>query len=323
MKKFILLVSAVLILAACSDNGAGVSAGSDSSSGNKTSVGVDKKRTISAESSSETAVKMPAAALIGEAFATRFVQGSGFEQRKMDAQSNLYAPDSIEQDLKDLLKQMDSDPSIYGRMEREADAIFLDLLGKKDVKGMTELAKRRVYERRFISCNEPSNGWEVNPQSRNDQKILLGYLTAIVNQCDFTNLIFTEIASKLSGKVLEDPDNAREMIVKSWESMGIETIDSAWRQALKSNESAQFVSDLSGVKGVQFTGPNGRYANEGGGFYVTKNGILWYGNGSLSGRMIELSMRSTIAAKAEKSKSINSESSSSADAKSGSNVNVK
>ncbi|WP_139093528.1 membrane lipoprotein lipid attachment site-containing protein [Delftia sp. JD2] len=323
MKKIILIVGAALMLAACSDNGAGVSAESDVSSGNKTSVEIGKKKTISAESSSETAVKIPAAALIGEAFSMRFVQGSGFEQRKTDAQTDLYAPNSIEQNLKDLLKQMESDPSIYAQMEKQTDAVFMDLLRKKDVKGMTELAKRRVYERRFISCNEPSNGWEVNPQSRKDQQILIGYLNAIVNQCDFTNIIFTEIAAKLSGKMLEDPEIARQMIVKSWENMEIDTIDSAWQQALEKNKAAHFTTDLSGVKGVQFTGPNGRYANEGGGFYITKNSVLWYGNGALSGRMVELSLRSTIAAKAEKSKSIDSQGNSSADSKSGAQVNVK
>lgn len=323
MKMIITLIGAALILAACSDNHAGASAESEASSGNKNSVGVDKRKTISTESSAETIVKMPAAALIGEAFSTRFVQGSGFHQRKMDTQSNLYAPDSLEQDFKDLLKQMESDPSVYAKMEKETDAAFMDLLRKKDVNGLVEIAKRRVYERRFISCNEPSTGWEVNPQSKKEHQILLGYLSAIVNQCDFTNLIFTEIASKLSGKMLEDPGNARERIVKTWEDMGIEKIDAAWQQALNGNKLAHFTTDLSGVKGVQFTGPNGRYANEGAGFYITRNGISWYGNGALSGRVIELSMRSTISAKAEKTKSINIESGSAADTKSDANLKVK
>ena len=323
MHKFYFFIVLSIFIAGCSDNSASVGAGNDASAGSKTGVSIDKTKSISTESSSETVVKMPAAALIGEAFSAKYQQGAGYQQRKEDTESDLYAADTKEESFKQLLELIDKDHSILEELSKKLEPEFIALVKKKDLQAMTEVAKRRNYERRFISCNEPSSGWEVSPIDKKQQKILLNYLSAIVNQCDFTNVIFTEIASKLSGKVLSDPVKARESIIETWGKIDIATIDAAWQQVLEGNKNAHYNTDLSGVKGIQFTAPNGRYVNEGGGFHVVKNGMLWYGNGALSGKVVELSLRSTIAAKAEKSKTITNESGSSTDSKSGANINVK
>lgn len=323
MKKTAIVLSLTAALAACSDNGAGVGAGNNAQSGVKTGLGVDKSKSISAESASETVVKMPAAALIGEAFSAKYQQGAGLHQRTKDTNENLYAPDTTEADLKQMLEMFESNPSMLEEVGKQFDAQFLDLVKKKDLKAMTEVAKRRIYERRFVSCNEPTTGWEVSPMNKKDNQLLIKYLSAIVNQCDFTNLIFTEIASKLNGKVLSDPGKAREAIIETWEKIDIETVDAGWQQILESNKNANFSADLTGVKGIQFSAPSGRYANEGGGFSIIKNGIGWYGKGALSGKVVELSLRSTIAAKAEKSKTITNETGSSGDSSTGANINVK
>ena len=49
----------------------------------------------------------------------------------------------------------------------------------------------------------------------------------------------------------------------------------------------------------------------------------WYGNGALSGRVIEFSLRSTLSAKTEKTKSFTTESDSVSGGKTGSDVSVK
>lgn len=323
MKKLVVILISVLALAACSENGAGVSAGNDESSGNKTGIGIAKTKSLSSESASETAVKMPAAALISDAFFARYKQGTGYNQRKQDIENDLYAADTTEESFKLMLELIENNNALLDELAKNFDHEVLSLVKKKDLQALTKLSKRRTYERRFVSCNESTNGWEVSPMDRKQEKILLKYLTAIVNQCDFTNLMFTEIASKLSGKMLSDPEKAREAIIETWEQIDIATIDSAWQQALEKNKIATYATDLTGVKGIQFTAPNGRYVNEGGGFHVVKNGMLWYGNGALSGKVVELSLRSTIAAKAEKAKTITSESSGSFGSKSGANINVK
>lgn len=323
MKKAIFIITIAAMLAACGQESAGVSAGNGASSGNKTDIAVDKSKSIAAENASQIFVKMPALAIISESLSFGYGQNIGFEQRKKDTNSDIFAPDETVEGLKFVFENIKNNKELLDELAKNLDGQMLDLVKKNDQSAAIEFAKRRIYERRFIACNEPINGWEVSPVSTKDRELLARYMTAIVSHCDFTNMIFTEIASKLSGKILSDPIEARESIMEEWKKIDIETVDAAWQQALDGNKNAKFSTDLTGVKGVQFVAPNGRYMNEGGGFMIQKNGDTWYGKGALSGKVIELSLRSTISTKAQKSKSITNESGGSVDSNTGANINVK
>jgi hypothetical protein len=322
MKRAIFTLTIAAMLAACGQESAGVGAGNGASSGNKTDIGFDKSKSIAVESASQTFVKMPASALISEALSFGYSQNIGLKQRQKDTNSDIFAPDETIEGLKFVFENI-KNKEVFDEFAKNLDGEMLELVKKNDHSGAMDFAKRRIYERRFIACNDSMTGWEVSPVSTKEKELLTRYMTAIVIQCDFTNLIFTEIASKLSGKILSDPAEARESILETWKNIDIETIDAAWNQVLDGNKNAKFTTDLTGVKGVQFTAPNGRYMNEGGGFMILKNGVTWYGKGALSGKVVELSLRSTLSTKAQKSKTITNESGGSVDSNTGANINVK
>lgn len=323
MKYSILLVSVSLFLASCGKESTGVGAESSSSTGSNSNSAISKTKTLTADKSKEIAIKMPALALINDAFLSKYNYKMAQARRHLDKSFGLYGAESAKNE--DMLaniyvKTYQSDKASMAEAVKYWNADVLNSAESGDIEGFKKHYFRHISALRLLACNQPFAGWEVNTRNK---KELINYMLAISNECDFTNLIYTELAGKLSNDVLENPEKAKEMILQEWEDIPIDTLHSVWGDVIKSNENSGFTTDFSGVKGVQFSSSNGRYENEGGGFIIKKNGMIWFGQGAISGRNIEISLRSMIGAKMEKSKAIANEISTDSSNKTGSNVGVK
>lgn len=324
MKKIVFVASICLFLSACGQDSAGVSAGSESSSSVGSGISIDKKKTISHGDSSETLVKMPASTLIADAFNKRWQNWAGSHQRLKDTRYGVYSEgDNDEATWSTMIELSKKDGKFKEEITKNFDPETKALFEKGEIKALIDVANRKEYERRFIACIDPLTGWEVSPLAKKSEAEVVKYMEAIANQCDFTNVIFTEIASKLSGKIISNPDEAREKIYDIWSKIDIETLNSAWKNTLEANRNTGFNMNLTGVKGVQFRTSGANYINEGGGFSVIKNGMVWFGQGALSGKTVDLSLRSTLSASIDKSKNIGSDSGANSGGKTGANINVK
>lgn len=323
MKYSILLVAVSLFLASCGKESTGVGSESSSSTGSNSSSSISKIKTITADKSKEIAIKMPALALINDAFLSKYDYKMAQAQRTMDNSFGIYGEKAAKNEdmlAKVMVSAYQSDKAGMASSAKYWNSDTLKAAESGDVEGFKKHIFRHSSALRLLACNQPFSGWEVDARNK---KELRNYMLAISNECDFTNLIYTELAAKLSNDVLENPQKAKEMILQEWESIPIETLNSVWSDVIKSNENTGFITDFSGVKGVQFSSQSGRYENEGGGFIIKKNGMVWFGQGAISGRNIEVSLRSMIGAKMEKSKAIANETSTDSGNKTGSNVGVK
>ena len=324
MKYIIILL--VLCVVGCSENSTGVSAGNESSSGNTVSVLINKVRSSGSEKASEVTIKIPAAVIISEAL-TPIVSTQSASARRFLDQTYLENQKTYNEisdfNEKFLVSTYKKDRDMFEKMTANFDVETIEALKNGDPVSVHNAFERMYHKFRFAACNAPLFGWEVSPMREKDRKKVDLYQLIIASHCEFTNDIFTEIASKLSGKVMSDPDSAKEIVRQEWNKIGSDTLNSVWDGIVSKNIKSQFSANLTGVKGVEFSGGGGKFHNDGGGFSIVKNGMPWYGNGALSGRVIEFSLRSTLSAKTEKTKSFTTESDSVSGGKTGSDVSVK
>lgn len=317
---FVLAISAAL--AACSDNAAGVGAGSSSSSTSDTNSVLSKSKAITAADESAKSIQMPAIAIIAEAFAERVPGHSGDNSRMQDAQQG--SPEGFEELRKvseNLFDLMKKNPAEFDAKVKPSvtDRLYSQFKEAQSSKEFADALVRYRLERRITSCSSPMNGWEYNPMNK-DSKI---YMQAVANACDFTNLIFTELAGKIGNRALSNPAEATEDVLKNWDALPLADLEETWKSVVQKNKNSQFSANLTGVKGVQFMGEGGMYWNQGSGFVVAKNSAKWFGDGAISGKVVDFNLRSSLGTKTEKSKSQSSSQGQQSGSKTGADIGVK
>ena len=321
MKKEAFLLAALVLIAGCSDNSAGVGAGSSSANTSDSSSTLSKSKAISAANESAKSIQMPAIAIISEAFTERVPGHQNDNSRMQDAgEGNQEEANNI-RELGPLIFEMKSRPAEYdkefkGKLSPRLEKQFADSTSGTDISNA--LIRFRM-ERRIASCTSPMNGWEYLP-TKKDSGI---YMQAIANACDFANVIYTELAGKIGARALENPAEAVQEVLKNWDSIPLETVENTWREIAKKSKGATYSANLTGVKGVQFTGPGGMYWNQGGGFAIVKNSAKWFGEGAISGKVIDFNLRSSLGTKTEKSKTLSNSEAQQSGGKTGADIGIK
>lgn len=150
-----------------------------------------------------------------------------------------------------------------------------------------------------VAVGLPNAGWPINPLDDTAQRRL--YIRQVQACVEFTDILLTEIAVKIATATWRDPSDARQAVLAAWRDMPVKTIRAVAAQA-KQNASAGGVTvDLASGRGIHWSSPAGDYTGDGSGWVVTKNGAPWYGGGALSGRVVNISLASSINASATKS----------------------
>ena len=325
MKSVICAALIVFSLAGCGENSSGVNAGSSASTEASSESAITKvKRLFSGEEAKAT-VKMSASALISDAI-IRGRNGQLIASLKRsqatDTKKELNGFDTdgfLIQFNKDNYKK---DPEAWKNEHANYDKVLFDLtVSDAPVEKFKERNRRLNYDDYIFVCVSAQNGWEVSPMREREKALL--YMKYIATSCDFTNAVFTEIAAKLGAKTMKDPDEAKAKVQELWGKIDDATLENVLAKATADNESGQFSVDLTGVKGVKFTGKNGVYWNQGYGYTIQNNGVTWFGEGNLSGKQMEFSLTSTIGSALEKSKQTGAAQSSGVGSKTGADVGVK
>ncbi len=321
MKKTLFALLFVVFLAACSENGAGVAAGSGSSNTSEIGSTINKVKSINSTDEASTSIKMPAIALISEALSTRLpgknevisedMREGSDSDFKLIRERTTGVMEEKNKSPEEYRKFVDGLPPRLGKVFRSAESD--QALGDGLI--------RMKLERRMLGCTGPMNGWELNPIDQKKEAQI--YMKSYANMCDFANLIYTEIAGKIGNRAIKDPDAAIEDVLNSWDAIPIQTLEAVWKKVAENNENLGFVADLTGVKGVKFNNQSGVYWNQGAGFTVAKNGVTWFGDGSISGKVIDFNLRSSLSTKVEKSKESRTSQGSQTGGKTGAEVGTK
>lgn len=155
-------------------------------------------------------------------------------------------------------------------------------------------------------------GWEINLMSgfggavatSKEKSDYLGFQEAAA---DYTNTLFTQIASKLNNDIgiLEDPETAKKEIQRIFSAIPRAELRNMWILSAKRAESnGHRTIDMTGTKGVDWSNDNGSsYSGEADGLTWTKSGITWFGKGNLSGKDWKISLESSVSKSADKSSS--------------------
>lgn len=319
MRKAITVLASVILTACGQDNGVGVSAEQGNSLDQTSKNGLTRSRELSVGSNAKSTVEIPTAALIVEAANSIFsnergtfkeIEGIFAEHAAEDGWNPVThtfsgAPDA---DWKAILARdtelMAKDPSNIPFLSGSRPCVEKFAAGDKDG---GETCIRHFWRAvntaaSIVLANQPLKGWPVDPNSKKG----IVYVLGVTTHAEFANLIETDIASRLKGRVLRDPTEAKAEIVKILYSYDKETLIRAGQEAravvAKGVDSLQF--DFTGVKGVAFLMGNGHYQNTGKGWEVLKNGVTWFGDGKLSGKSYELSLESSISTNMTKSQNI-------------------
>ncbi len=319
MRKAIAVLASVILTACGQDNGVGVSAEQGNSLDQSSKNGLTRSRELSVGSNAKSTVEIPTAALIVEAADSIFVNERGTLKEIVELFARYQDKDNWTPVIPHFSGSNETDWSkLRGSIDEAMTntpsyAPFLSgqrICVDKYIAGDTA-AGASCFDHYWmvmntaasiVLANKPLKGWPVDPNSKKG----IVYVLSVVTHAEFSNLIETDIASQLKGRVLRDPNEAKAEIVKILYSYDKETLIRAGQEARgvveKGADSLQF--DFTGVKGAAFLMGNGHYQNTGKGWEVLKNGVIWFGDGKLSGKSYELSLESSISTNMTKSQNI-------------------
>ena len=149
----------------------------------------------------------------------------------------------------------------------------------------------------ILHTAQPVYGWPYNilsGMSRQGQQ--WAEYQAVVAR--FSNLILSELYSKLPKGALADPQIAEEEIAYAYLHMNSQDFAAAAKQAVKSVESglaSGITLNTAESQNVQYQIGDSSYTGETqGGWSISENGVKWFGDGHLSGRNITVGLESSI-----------------------------
>lgn len=152
-------------------------------------------------------------------------------------------------------------------------------------------------------------GWQINllggfgDKKATDEEIK-AYLGGQEAAVEYTNTLFTEIATKLNNDVgvLEDPETAKVEIQKIFLAIPKATLKQMWFDAVdRADKRGNRTTDLSGTQGVDWSADGGSFSGNPDGLTWTKSGVAWFGKGALSGKVWTIGLESSISKSTDKS----------------------
>ena len=135
---------------------------------------------------------------------------------------------------------------------------------------------------------EPQVAW---PSYTDDRT----YMIRTAAMTDYVNQIGTEIVSKLSSQLLQNPGDAKAKIILGLGKIDAAALESIYAQALLTAKSSQITQNLAGSSApVEFKIGDSVITAGQNGFSIAKNGLTWFGGGALSGKTYDISMSSSL-----------------------------
>lgn len=153
----------------------------------------------------------------------------------------------------------------------------------------------------------PLQGWEVNPMSDEpvdpvfntpffkqnraamgpayNQAEHAAYMEMLAVSAAFANEVFTEIASKMQGITIADPDAAKRRVMAIYRSLPAAALRAKLAELSERADSARYITDLAGSRDIRFqAGGLGDFTGDGRGVVWTKSGTMWFGDNHINGQ---------------------------------------
>jgi hypothetical protein len=334
MKRLIVGCS-VAFLTACGQGGGGPGVSASSSNENST----DSKSVLSRVKdmmvghSAKATIQMPAAGLVADAMREFLVATEmklsiihdmliffpslkrasdpyGLAKRAAaDLKLNEITPDAWKAQAENFAKELATPnlrPGIHLVISEKRKCFALGQAG--DLAKATECYRvfflRQFTAMAIATSNEALIGWPVSPMR--DRAMANDWISGMSVLVEYSNLVGTELVSSLQGKSLRDPDAATLAILQALFALPAEKLEAMSEAAIANADKSMrnATIDLASGRGITWTSPNGQYKNMGAGWQLVRNGMIWYGEGKMSGKSYDLALESTVSANFSKKKSI-------------------
>lgn len=319
--KIAAIFLAVLALAACSDRGASVSAGTETQAGSEQAEAVTKTKTVAQTKQTAKLVHMPALVIISEAFRDYLgMPGDSTDIYMTDIDDKHAALGPKGQAAPWMWKEIENIRNAPTVLEKRIGNAVYDITKAQSEKEIDNIMLRTWMETRINACLTPARGWAVRFLDKKQEMRAKNYARAIANSCDLANDVYTRLALTIGDQALDNMTEAKKTVVSEWKKIKPEELREMWEVIDRRNGNEHFTADGSGFQGIAFSTRRARYENAGGGFIVLANGGKWFGDGNISGKAIDFSLNSGGSISAEKKKEIQDSQGSGANAKTGGQV---
>lgn len=270
--EFIPLAFAIAALTACHQGGVGVDSSASQKAATSSENGLKSDRSIYSSTAGAATIQMPAAPLMVEALTP--LARSAYLPPKSTAAS-----------------------AAGGHMTGDAirsliwGGAMASPLAADDISSGKTLPMFALLP--IAASAHPLQGWPFNCFGCSKES---HWARGMAREVIYANTILTELYPSLSSQALADPSAARKAIQAAWKKLPPQTILSAWQQAAEQVKDGGVNFDFTGsgpspvhfiIGGNDFqAGPNG--------WKWSQNGVVWFGDGHISGQARDLSLESSI-----------------------------
>lgn len=326
-----LMMASILLVAGCSkEHGIGVSGEMSDSSSQDSKASLSRQKDMAVGTSDKATVKMPASALIVESM-REMMEIEGFDsnmrfeimkQAKFDGFSPMrlsenYLDNKFSTEKLLAVKNWDDVRASYKKREEEGVLAPDVLLYKKNCVVLAEKKDMEAAERCLkkysnatiaaaiiVAANTAESGWPINPNGSEIGE----YLRSQTADAEFANLVETKIAADLQNASLRDPDAAKKAIRKSLLEIQEDVYQAMSDESLKTikSKTEKPTLDMASGKGITWTWAGSEYSNMNKGWSISENGMVWFGEGKLSGKSYELALESNVSTNMTKRKTLDS-----------------
>jgi len=290
MKRFKLIPLAAVLtaLSACHNGGVGVDSSAGQKAATSSETGLKSDRSIRATTAGSATIQMPAAPLMIEALTEL-------------AKSQYLPPKSTASATSGPMAGIDIRSLIWGGAMRMPQGVPASAMVGKPLPSSAASSSNDGINARtahlfgllpIAASAYPWNGWPFNCFGCNKEA---AWARGMARQVVYSNLILSELYPSLGAQALADPAAAKAAVQAAWNKLPAQTIVAAWQQAGAQVEgSVNFDFTGSGPAPIHFMIGNNDFQAGPAGWKWSQSGVVWFGDGHISGQARDLSLASAV-----------------------------
>lgn len=284
--KLIPLVVAIAALSACHQGGVGVDSGASQKAATGSENGLRSDRSITAHTAAAASIQMPAAPLMVSALT--------------DLAKREYLPPKSAAAASGPMAGIDIRSLIWsGAMQAPLGVPASALTGKPSPSGSKtgdgiDAQTAQVFGLLPIAASAyPWQGWPFSCFGCAKEG---AWARGMARQIIYSNTILTQLYPSLGTQALADPAAARAAVQAAWKKLPAATILAAWKEAGDQVKEGGINFDFtgSGPAPIHFMIGNNDFQGSPTGWKWSQAGVVWFGDGAISGKQTMLGLESAI-----------------------------
>ena len=290
MKLVLPVICLGLMLTACGGTGGpAVSGSADESARSESGLSSLWERVRGSSVEQSKTIEMPAFAIIADAFTDdamkRRADGLMVRQMLMARDGN-QPPDTViaqVDHLTDNLKHAGSPAQTRGEAVEHFTLGLPILVAIAPLRGwevnvIDDRDMRKTFSDPIFKNSPAMAGEAYNPAEH------AAYMHMLAVSASFANDVFAEIAAKMQGTTISDPDAAKARVMEIYRSLPAAALHAKLAELSGRADNAHYSTDLTGSGNIRFVADGlGTFVGDTRGMNWTKSGATWFGDSHING----------------------------------------